>query len=72
MYPVERSEMSAARQQMMARRRRSLSILGGGSVLDLAARLVVGGGLFWAADRAVPARPRRLPLVPAQPGAARP
>jgi len=49
MYPVERSEMSAARQHMMARRRRSLSILGGGSFLMLMLALVVGGGLFWTA-----------------------
>ena len=34
MYPVDRSEMSAARAQMMARRRRSLGILVGGTVLS--------------------------------------
>jgi hypothetical protein len=49
MYPVDRSEMSAARQHMMARRRRSLLILGGGSVVMLLLALVVGGGLFWTA-----------------------
>jgi uncharacterized membrane protein len=48
MYPIDRSEMSAARRQMMARRRRSLTILGGGSFLMLLLTLVVGGGLFVA------------------------
>ena len=47
MYPVERGELSAARQQMMARRRRSLIVLGGGSVLSFLLSMVIGGGLFW-------------------------
>ena len=47
MYPVDRSEMSAARRQMMARRRRSLLILGGGTLLTLLLGVVVGG-LLWA------------------------
>jgi hypothetical protein len=46
MYPVDRSELSAARAQMMARRRRSLTILGGGTGLFLLLGLVVGG-LLW-------------------------
>jgi hypothetical protein len=46
MYPVDRSEMSAARTQMMARRRRSLLILGVGSVVFLALALMMGG-IFW-------------------------
>jgi hypothetical protein len=46
MYPVERSEMSAARAQMMARRRRSLGILGAGTVVLLPAAFIVGG-LMW-------------------------
>jgi hypothetical protein len=46
MYPVDRSEMSAARAQMMARRRRSLGILGAGTALFLLLSFVVGG-LMW-------------------------
>lgn len=46
MYPVERSELSAARAQMMARRRRSLGILGAGSVL-LVPLAFMTGGLMW-------------------------
>jgi len=46
MYPVDRSEMSAARAQMMARRRRSLGTLGAGTVLFLLLSFVVGG-LMW-------------------------
>ena len=46
MYPVDRSEMSAARAQMMARRRRSLSILGVGTLVFLPVALFVGG-LTW-------------------------
>ncbi|HEU5008886.1 MAG TPA: hypothetical protein VFT67_18095 [Jatrophihabitantaceae bacterium] len=46
MYPVDRSEMSAARAQMMARRRRSLGTLGGGTALFLLLSFVVGG-LMW-------------------------
>ena len=48
MYPVDRNEMSAARQHMMNRRRRSLTILGGGSFVMFLLTLVVGGGLFEA------------------------
>jgi hypothetical protein len=33
MYPVDRSEMSAARANMMGRRRRSLGVLGAGSII---------------------------------------
>ena len=46
MYPVDRSEMSAARAQMMARRRRSLGILGAGTILFLLLSFVAGG-LMW-------------------------
>jgi hypothetical protein len=46
MYPVDRSEMSAARAHMMARRRRSLGILGAGTVLFLLLSFVAGG-LMW-------------------------
>jgi hypothetical protein len=46
MYPVDRSELSAARMQMMARRRRSLGILGAGTVL-FAALGLLAGGLLW-------------------------
>lgn len=46
MYPVDRSEMSAARAQMMARRRRSLTILGAGSVV-FTMLAVFMGGLMW-------------------------
>jgi hypothetical protein len=46
LHPVDRSEMSQARQQMMARRRRSLTILGlGSAVFTLIA--VLTGGLLW-------------------------
>jgi membrane protein implicated in regulation of membrane protease activity len=46
LHPVDRAEMSQARQQMMARRRRSLTILGLGSlVFTLIA--VLTGGLLW-------------------------
>jgi hypothetical protein len=48
MYPVDRSEMSAARTQMMARRRRSLGILGVGTAILLPAAIFLGG-LMWAA-----------------------
>lgn len=48
MHPVDRSEMSAARQQMMSRRRRSLTILGLGSVITLAAAFIAGGVLAWS------------------------
>jgi hypothetical protein len=46
MYPVDRSEMSAARVQMMARRRRSLGILGAGTVIFGLLGLVMGG-VMW-------------------------
>jgi hypothetical protein len=47
MYPVDRSELSEARQQMMKRRRRSLSILIGGSIL-FTLIAVITGGIVWA------------------------
>jgi hypothetical protein len=47
MYPVDRAELSEARQQMMKRRRRSLTTLAGGSVL-FAVLAVMMGGLLWA------------------------
>jgi hypothetical protein len=43
MYPVDRSELSAARAHMIARRRRSLTILVGGTVLFGFLALIVGG-----------------------------
>ncbi len=43
MYPVDRSEMSAARAQMMKRRRRSLGLLGIGTVAFGGLSLVMGG-----------------------------
>jgi hypothetical protein len=46
MYPVDRSEMSEARQQMMKRRRRSLTILIAGSVI-FGILAGVSGGRFW-------------------------
>ena len=46
MYPVDRSEMSAARAQMMARRRRSLTVLIGATVLFTLLALTAGG-VFW-------------------------
>lgn len=46
MYPVDRSEMSAARVQMMSRRRRSLGILGVGSVIFSVLGVVLGG-VMW-------------------------
>jgi hypothetical protein len=46
MYPVDRSEMSAARAQMMARRRRSLGILGAGAIVLLPTAFLTGG-LMW-------------------------
>ncbi len=49
MYPVDRSEMSAARAQMMARRRRSLGILGAGTALFGLLALVMGGALWMLA-----------------------
>ncbi|MDP9091795.1 MAG: hypothetical protein M3N95_02340 [Actinomycetota bacterium] len=49
MYPVDRSEMSAARAHMMARRRRSLSILIAGTVLFTAIAFYLGG-VTWLLD----------------------
>ncbi|WP_096302705.1 hypothetical protein [Jatrophihabitans sp. GAS493] len=46
MYPVDRSEMSAARTQMMSRRRRSLTILGVGTAVSLLLGFFLGG-LTW-------------------------
>ena len=46
MYPVDRSDMSAARAAMMARRRRSLGILVVGSIA-LGAAAMVMGGVVW-------------------------
>jgi hypothetical protein len=46
LYPVDRAEMSQARQQMMARRRRSLTVLGLGSVVFVLIALIAGG-LLW-------------------------
>jgi hypothetical protein len=46
MYPVDRSEMSAARTQMMARRRRSLGLLTLGAVVSGPIALLLGG-LLW-------------------------
>jgi hypothetical protein len=46
MYPVDRSDLSAARAQMMARRRRSLTILGLGTLV-LAPTAFFLGGMTW-------------------------
>ncbi|SDJ40554.1 hypothetical protein SAMN05444157_3213 [Frankineae bacterium MT45] len=46
MYPVDRSEMSAARIQMMTRRRRSLTVLGAGTAVTLLLGIFLGG-LTW-------------------------
>jgi hypothetical protein len=46
MYPVDRSEMSAARTQMMIRRRRSLGLLTLGAVVSGPTALLMGG-LVW-------------------------
>jgi hypothetical protein len=46
MYPADRTELSAARQQMMARRRRSLTILIVGTIVFLPLA-VFAGGLLW-------------------------
>jgi predicted lipid-binding transport protein (Tim44 family) len=74
MYPVDRSEMSAARAQMMARRRRSLGLLGlgtvvfgvlgglvGGVFLILTAPFVLGlaGYLYFLRSQALRDRQRR-------------
>lgn len=49
MYPVDRSEMSAARAQMMSRRRRSLGTLIAGAVLFTLLAAVMGG-VLWLLD----------------------
>lgn len=49
MYPVDRSEMSAARAHMMARRRRSLGILGAGSIVLLPTAFLTGGFMWLVA-----------------------
>ena len=49
MYPVDRSEMSAARVQMMARRRRSLGVLVVGTVVFTLLAFVMGGTM-WLLD----------------------
>jgi Flp pilus assembly protein TadB len=46
MYPVDRSEMSAARAHMMARRRRSLGVLVLGAIVFGALALVMGGSMW--------------------------
>ena len=46
MYPVDRTEISAARAQMMARRRRSLTVLVGGSAIFTILALLVGGATW--------------------------
>jgi membrane protein implicated in regulation of membrane protease activity len=48
MFPVDRSELSAARTQMMTRRRRSLGLLGLGAAVFLP-WAVLAGGLMWLA-----------------------
>ncbi|MDP9117281.1 MAG: hypothetical protein M3O28_08545 [Actinomycetota bacterium] len=49
MYPVDRSDMSAARTRMMARRRRSLALLVVGSLLGTMLAFSLGG-VFWLVD----------------------
>ena len=49
MYPVDRSEMSAARAQMMSRRRRSLGTLIAGAFL-FTLLAVLMGGMLWLLD----------------------
>lgn len=46
MYPVDRSDLSAARLQMMTRRRRSLGVLGVGTVIFGLLGLLMGG-VMW-------------------------
>ena len=48
MYPVDRSEMSAARAQMMSRRRRSLGTLGAASIVLVPTAFLTGGVIMWA------------------------
>lgn len=52
MYEPDRHDMSEARQAMLARRRRSLSTLGAGTVLFVAAAMFLGG-MVWTALAAV-------------------
>ena len=59
MYPVDRSEMSAARPQMMARRRRSLGILVVGAFL-FTLLAVLMGGMLWLLDAPFLLGPGRL------------
>jgi hypothetical protein len=47
MYPVDRTELSAARAQMIARRRRSLTILVGGTLVFGLLALVMGGASWF-------------------------
>ena len=49
MFPVDRSDMSAARRQMMARRRRSLTILFAGTAFFGLLALIMGG-MLWAIE----------------------
>ena len=49
MYPVDRSELSAARAQMIARRRRSLTVLVGGTFIFGILALLVGGATWYVA-----------------------
>jgi hypothetical protein len=49
MYPVDRTDLSAARAQMIARRRRSLLTLLGGTVLFGLLALVMGGATWFLA-----------------------
>lgn len=46
MYPVDRTEISAARARMMARRRRSLIVLVGGTVI-VGMLALISGGAAW-------------------------
>ena len=49
MFPVDRSDMSAARRKMMARRRRSLTILFAGTAFFGMLALIMGG-MLWAIE----------------------
>ena len=48
MYPVDRTDLSAARASMMTRRRRSLTLLGGGTAVFVLVGLLAGG-VWWLA-----------------------
>lgn len=52
MYPMDRSEMSAARASMMKRRRRSLSLLVLGTIAFVVAAVLLGG-MWWVAGAAL-------------------